>query len=109
LEDSLKLQESETMYSIDFPGLLATLLVFAILLIVLGLWEKSNPARKRTPIRIGMMLIGIVILLTGFLWYVSLATIYIPLPIYMQDIVLLTLFSAVGGVVIGVALVMKGN
>jgi hypothetical protein len=103
------MEEIESMWGVNLPVILGTLFLIAVIFIVLGFKEKDNRARRITLLRTGILFIGLTILLTGFLWYANLATTNIPLPIYMQDVILLTLLSAGGGIVIGAALVMKGT
>jgi len=103
------MEEVELMYSVNIPAILGTLLIIALVLVALGFREKNDVVRRLTLLRIGVMLIGLTILLTGFLWYASMAMIHIPLPVYIQDVALLTLFSAGGGIVIGAAFAMKGH
>jgi hypothetical protein len=71
--------------------------------------KKNNPTRRIALLKTGIVFIGLTVLLTGFLWHANLATTHVPLPVYMQDIVLLTIFSAGGGIAIGAALAMKGT
>jgi hypothetical protein len=109
LEETSRMETSEVLYAVNIPAILGTLLLIALILIVLGFKEKNNPTRRITLLRTGIVLIGLTILLTGFLWYANLAMTHVPLPVYIQDVVLLTLFSIGGGMAIGAALAMKGT
>ena len=97
------------MYSVSLPVILGMLAIIAAILIVLGFKEKNNPARRIRLLRWGVALIGMTIVLTGFLWYAYWALVHVPLPVSMEDIVILTLFSTVGGVAMGMALTMKSS
>jgi len=97
------------MYSINIPYILGMLAIIATILIVLGFREKNNLARKIRFVKSGIALIGLTIVLAGFLWYASWALVYVALPMRIEDIVLLTIFSTGGGVAMGVALTMKSR
>lgn len=103
------MESVEAMYSVNIPAILGTLLIIGIVLIFLGFREKSNFARRLTLLRSGMTFIGLTILLTGFLWYASLTLSHVPLPFFIQDVVLLTVLSVGGGIVMGIASVFKGK
>ena len=103
------MESVEAMYSVNIPAILGTLLIIGIVLIFLGFREKSNLVRRLSLLKSGMMFIGLTILPIGFLWYAFMAMSQVPLPFYIQDVVLPTVFSAGGGIVIGVALTFKGD
>jgi hypothetical protein len=97
------------MFSVSLPGILGMLAIIATILVVLGFNEKNDLVRRIRLLRSGVALIGLTLVLTGFLWYAHLALIYIPLPLYIEDIIILTLLSTCGGVAMGIALTMKGS
>ncbi len=103
------MESVEAMYSANYPAILGTLLIIGIVLIFLGFREKNNLVRRLTLLKSGTIFIGLTILLTGFLWYASMAMSHVPLPFYIQDVVLLTALSVGGGITIGIALAFKGN
>jgi hypothetical protein len=97
------------LYSVNIPIIIGTLLIIAIALTVFGMREKNDFFRRIILLRTGLVLMGLTIILTGFLWYANLAMMHNPLPVYIQDIVLLTFLSVGGGIVIGAALSMKSK
>jgi hypothetical protein len=74
------------LYSVNIPAIIGTLLIIAIVLTVLGMREKSDLFRRTILLKSGLVLFGLTILLTGFLWYANLATMFNPLLVYIQDI-----------------------
>jgi len=97
------------MYSVSLPVILGMLAIIATLLIVLGFKEKNDLARRIRLLRWGVALIGMTLVLTGFLWYAYWALVHVPLAVSLEDIIILTLFSTVGGVAMGMALTMKSS
>lgn len=95
------MQEMQQMFGFSAVGILGTGFVIAILLLVIGLREKDDSLRKVRFLRAGGVLLGLMIIVTGFVWYASF--VYPYPPHYLEGVFLLTLVSSIGGLIIGAA------
>jgi hypothetical protein len=76
--------------------------VIAILLIVMGFREKRDYARKVRLVRAGGVLLGLMIIATGLIWYGYLASVAV-VRLDFEDVFMLTLLSSIGGLIIGIS------
>ena len=96
------MQESQQMFVISPVGILAAGFVIAVLLIIIGFREKSDYSRKVKLIRAGGILLGLMIIATGLTWYGYLAFTS-STPLALEDVVILTLVSSIGGLISGIS------
>ncbi len=89
------------MFGFSAVGILGTGFVITILLILIGLREKDDSLRRVRFLRAGGVLLGLMIVVTGFTWYAYF--VYPYPPHHLEDVVLLTMISSVGGLISGVA------
>lgn len=95
------MQEMQQMFGVSFVGVIGTGLVIAALLLLFGLREKTNLVRKVRLLRAGGVLLGLMVIVTGFTWYAYF--VYPYPPYHLGDVFMLTLASSVGGLIIGAA------
>jgi uncharacterized membrane protein YesL len=96
------MQEMQQMVGFSAIGILGIGFGIAIILLILGLLEKSNHSKKVHLIRAGGFLIGLMIIITGLMWYFPLATAGTHILVF-EDILSLTVISSLGGLVSGVS------
>jgi len=83
-------------------GILTAGFMIAILLIIIGFREKSACSRKVRLIRAGGILLGLMMISTGFTWFGYLASTS-STPLAFEDVVILTLVSSIGGLISGIS------
>ena len=96
------MQESQVMFGFSGPGILGIGFVIAILLIVIGFREKEDFLRKVRYVRSGGILFGIMIIVTGLIVYGYLV-VTMSLSMTLQDVIIATLVSSMGGLIIGIS------
>ncbi|MFW9800976.1 MAG: hypothetical protein ACFFD9_11110 [Candidatus Thorarchaeota archaeon] len=89
------------MFGFSAVGILGTGFVITILLIVIGLREKDDSLRRARFLRAGGVLLGLMIIVTGFTWYAYF--VYPYPPYHIESVIILTFISSLGGLVSGVA------
>ncbi len=95
-------QEMQQMFGVSVVGILGLGFVIVILLVILGLLEKNDYSKRVKMIRTGGILLGIMIIATGLIWYgILVATPSTSLT--LGDVVLLTLDSSIGGLISGIS------
>jgi len=83
-------------------GILVIGLVIITILLVIGLKENDDIARKERFIRAAGALFGGLIIIMELLWYLSV----IPsttAPMTYQDVIIITGLSSIGGLIIGIS------
>ncbi len=90
------LQESSQFMAISIPGLLAVGFIAALVLYLLGQRQA------------GIILFGLMIIITPLSWYGSFAM-QGSLLMSIGDILILSLLSSIGGIIIGVGLQYKSG
>jgi len=90
------------MFVISPLGILAFGFMIAILLIIIGFREKSDYLRKVKLIRAGGILLGLMMIATGLTWYGYPASTS-SMPLILEDVVILTLVSSIGGLISGIS------
>jgi len=95
------MQEMQQMFGVSFVGVIGTGFVIAVLLLLFGFREKRDPVRRARLLRAGGVLLGLMVIVTGFTWFTYFVYPYPPLG--LEDVITLTLVSSVGGLIIGVA------
>jgi len=96
------MQEMQQMFAISPVPILTAGFMIAILLIVIGFREKSDYSRKTRLMRAGGILLGLMIIATGLTWYGYLASTS-STPLALEDVVILTLVSSIGGLISGIS------
>jgi hypothetical protein len=86
---------TQTMFGISIPGVLAVCFIAALVLYLLGLR------------RAGIILFGLMIIITPLLWYGSFAMLHGSIVLTIADILILSLLSSIGGIIIGVGLLYE--
>ena len=76
--------------------------MIAIVLLILGLMEKTNYSRRVRMIRSGGILLGLMVVATGLTWY-GYIVLTSSLPLTIGDVVILTLVAAIGGLISGIS------
>jgi hypothetical protein len=102
LEEPVTMQESQVMFGLSGPGILGIGYLIAILLIVIGYKEKEDIHKRVRYIRMGGVLFGIMIIVTGLTVYGYLVTVMF-LVMTLQDVFILALVSSIGGLIIGIS------
>jgi hypothetical protein len=97
------LQEvQQQMVSFNGLGILVTGLIIITILLVIGLRENDDIARKERFIRAAGVIFGALIIITELLWYLSV----IPsttTPMTYEDVLIITGLSSIGGLIIGIS------
>jgi hypothetical protein len=95
----------QPMYVINIPSLLVIGFVIALVLIYYGRGKgKDNPSYY-TLMGTGIVLLGVMIMIVPLSWYGSLALIQTSVEMLSSDILILTVLSTIGGIVIGYGLI----
>ncbi len=90
------------MFGPSGPGILGIGFVIAIILIILGYREKEDFLKKVRYVRSGGILFGIMILISGLIVYGYLVA-TMAYSLTLGDVMILTLVSSLGGLIIGIA------
>jgi len=96
------MQEAQQMFSINGFGILGMGLVIIIVLLVIGFREKDNILRKIRFYRVAGILLGLLIIVTGFTWFSYLAGTAITF-LTIEDVIILTSLSSIGGLISGIS------
>ncbi|MHA2142829.1 MAG: hypothetical protein ACXADD_15190 [Candidatus Thorarchaeota archaeon] len=96
------LQEVQVMAGLSAPGILGFGFFIAVLLIIIGIREREDYPRRVRYIRSGGILFGLMIVVTGFTVYGYLVAV-IGLIMTLQDVIILTMVSSIGGLIIGIS------
>jgi len=100
-------QETQAMFAVSIPSLLALGFGVAVGLLVIGYREKQNSDRANTLFRVGFILLGVMTALTPISWYWSRTMPSGTLLMGISDMFVLGLGTLVGGIIIGVGLVFR--
>jgi hypothetical protein len=91
-------------FIINVPALLMMGFAVAVLFIILGYRERVDITKREKSIRIGLGLLGLMVIVTPLSWYGSLAIIGGVVQMRIGEILLLTTLAALGGVIVGVSI-----
>jgi hypothetical protein len=97
------------MLTVSIPGLLMMGFGIALVFLILGYREKADISKSRRLIGIGLDLLGLMVIVTPLSWYGMWAITTGLVQMTVLDILILTVFSALGGLIIGVALPRQGE
>ena len=95
---------SETMFIISVPALLMIGFAVAVLFLVLGYRERVDLSKRERSIRIGLVLLGLMVIVTPLSWYGFLAIVAGAVQMRIGEILVLTTLAALGGVIVGVGM-----
>lgn len=101
IRGSVMMQEFQQMFGFSAVGILGTGFVITILLMAIGLREKDDLPRRVRVLRAGGVLLGLMMIVTGFTWYAYF--VYSYPPYHIESVIILTIISSVGGLISGVA------
>jgi hypothetical protein len=96
------MQEAQQMFSISGFGTLGMGLVIILVLLLIGLREKENILRKVRFYRAAGILLGLLVIVTGFAWFSYLAA-TVTTPLTIEDVIILTSVSSGGGLISGIS------
>ena len=96
------------MFTVSLPALFAALYLIALVLVILGMRERGDMGKKLRMMKMGGVLLGFTTILLGFIWYATQPQMgllgYVQMRI--EDLLVLTTLSSVGGAIIGFAVRM---
>ncbi|TFG29277.1 hypothetical protein EU527_16150 [Candidatus Thorarchaeota archaeon] len=95
-------QQVQQMFSFSGIGILGLGFLIAIVLLVLGLIEKTDYSKRVRMIRAGGILLGLMVISAGLTWYGYLA-VSSSVLLTFGDVIVLTLVSSIGGLISGVS------
>ncbi len=95
-------QEAQQMFGISGIGILGMGLVIVIVLLVIGFREKEDVFRKERFIRAAGVVLGVLIIVTGFTWYSTVVAVATT-PMTFEDVLIITGFSSIGGLISGIS------
>ncbi|TFF94968.1 hypothetical protein EU546_04180 [Candidatus Thorarchaeota archaeon] len=95
------MQESQLMFTVSLPAIFALLILIALVLHFMGVREQTDMVKKSRLMRMGGSLLGFTIILVGVLWYATRIGFSGYAQMGLEDIVLLTVLSSIGGIIIG--------
>jgi hypothetical protein len=90
------------MFSFSAVGILGLGFVIAIVLLILGLMEKTDYSKRVRMSRAGGILLGLMVIATGLTWY-GYVVLTSSIPLTIVDVVILTLVAAIGGLISGIS------
>ena len=91
-------------FIIYVPALLMIGFVIAVLFLVLGYRERVDLSKRERSIRIGLVLLGMMVIVTPFSWYGYLAIVAGAVQLGIGVMVILTTLVSIGGIFIGASL-----
>ncbi len=91
-------------FIINVPALLMIGFAVAVLFIILGYRERVDITKREKSIRIGLGLLGLMVIVTPLSWYGSWAIVSGVIQMTMGEMAILTTLAALGGVVVGVGM-----
>jgi hypothetical protein len=96
------------MFTVSLPALFATLYLIALVLLFVGVREEADIAKRLRLMRMGGVLLGFTTILLGFMWYATQPQMALLgyVEMRLEDLLVLTALSSVGGVIMGFALRM---
>lgn len=97
------------MFVVNIPSLLVLGFGIAILFLVLGFRERADFSKRSMFIRIGLDLLGLMVIVTPLSWYGTWALTSGLVHMTILDILIVTVFTALGGLIIGVSVVYEGR
>jgi len=83
-------------------GFLIIGLVIITILLVIGLRENDDIARKQRFIRAAGVIFGVLIIIMELLWYLSVVP-SVTTPMTFEDVLFITGMSSIGGLIIGIS------
>lgn len=95
------MQESQIIISVSLPTIFAVLFLIALILCFIGVREQTDIVKKSRLMKMGGTLFGFTIILVGFLWYATHLGYLGYAQMRLEDILLLTGSSSIGGIIIG--------
>jgi len=93
------------MSTVSIPGLLIMGFGIALVFLILGYREGADISKRRRFTGIGLDLLGLMMIVTPLSWYGMWAITSGLAQMTILDILLLTVFAALGGLIIGVSVV----
>jgi hypothetical protein len=96
------------MFTVSLPALFGALYIIALVLLFVGIREQGNMAKRLRLMRMGGVLLGFTTILLGFMWYATQPQMALLgyVEMRLEDLLVLTMLSSVGGVILGFALRM---
>jgi len=91
-------------FIINVPALLMIGFAIAVLFLVIGYRERVDLSKRERSIRIGLVLLGLMVIVTPLSWYGSLAIVDSVVQMGIGEIVILTTLVTIGGIIIGASL-----
>jgi Ca2+/Na+ antiporter len=89
---------------VSAPALLALGFIIGIVLVVVGLLEQKNRTRRAHLMAAGVLLLGIMSIVTPLLWYGYPAFLTGVVVMTLGELVILTLLALVGGLLLAYGL-----